>query len=116
MQLSRSNCVRGSSRRKRQTSTRSAAGTTTNGSMPSSVFLTRSGNFSSRTAAISAGVMVTRSGFGRCGLFLGLAGEGVLLLDGLLRVGVAQLRRQKDVAGPRRDRHLQRLAARQVLH
>src|SRR5689334_15018491 len=104
MQLRNSNCRRGSFRRKRHTSSRSAASITTKGSIAPVFFdLMRLPNFSSRTAMMSAAVMRgpllgCPLRLGRRGAFLVALGELVLLLQRLDRIGVVQLRRQLRVA------------------
>src|SRR5436309_1532727 len=117
MQLRRSNSKRASSRRNRHTSSKDRDSTTTKGSMASSFLaLMRSPNFCSRMVAMSGAFIVCLSCLGRGGEFLGAPGKGVLLLHGLDRIGIVQLRRQEREAGARRNRHVQRLAFRQVLH
>src|SRR4051794_30407680 len=109
MQLSRSNWSWPSVLRNRQNSTRSAGSITTKGSIDSRFLALIFGpNFCSQTAMISAAVMAgyLLSGLGGGGQFLGSAGEGVLFLHRLDRIGVAQFRRQQDVAGPRGNRHV----------
>src|SRR5207253_5770788 len=118
MQLGSSNFRRGSSRRNRQTSTRSPGSTVINGSTASDFLsLIRLPNFCSRTPTISAKVIVffsplapRPSRLGRCGPFLVLDGERVGL-----RV-VVELGRQLHIAGARRDRYLDGLLFRQVAH
>src|SRR5262245_8183482 len=101
MQLSRSNCNCGSLRRNRQNSSRSAGSITTKGSTTSRFLaLIRGPKVFSQTATISAAVISGRllSGLGGGGQFLVLAGPGVLFLDRLDRIGIAQLRRQQHIA------------------
>src|SRR5437773_9468180 len=130
---------RGSSRRKRQSSSKSAGSTWTNGSMASSFFdLMRSANFCSKTPTMSAGVitgpwslvispwplvirhwrmtndqgLMTKDelSFSRRGPFLGLDHEGQCLF------GVGQFRGELDVAGARGNAHVDRLVFREVAH
>src|SRR5712692_1795397 len=115
MQLSMSKLSRASVFRKRHTSSKFAGSTTTNGSIAARFFdLILSPNFCSRRGMISAEVIAfgpltplaaersaasgkTVLGLGRRRLFLVDPRELVLLLQRLLRIGIAQFRRQQRV-------------------
>src|SRR6516162_5170415 len=131
MQLRISKRSAESSRKKRQTFARSAASTTTYGSMASVFFaLILSPNSCSSAARISAGVIFhsqsfrparrgrlgRRLRFGRGSQLFVLLGKCVLFFGGLLGIGIAELGGQQYEAGPRRYGNVERLLLGQVLH